>query len=184
MQHRIRFGMNVVRVGVLAALAALGCGADEVTDGGGEGSEVPRTTVVTLHPDGTETVSIHDTEPAEPSGKVITNAISRQSPCPPYGTLELHDQSTLGGNQICFVGSGTVDLRRYCRSFVRVGGLPFPICRGRWDQNVRSYFSGKYAGYLSENPTSPTDSCQSFTPWLQTDAAGWCGTHAIWVTIN
>ncbi len=179
--------MKPLTASILATIVlSLGaCGGEDVADPQSSDSPedgIRRTTIVELHPDGTETISY----PEEQATSAKSAHATARAVCPDFNALELHDEPAswgqLTGRRICFVGSGTVDLRRYCRGWNLVGG--FPICVGYWNGHVGSYWTGRTSGWLSQNASNPADSCQSFSQQVTFTTTGWCGSHAVWATIR
>ncbi|HEY5951636.1 MAG TPA: hypothetical protein VIV40_39350 [Kofleriaceae bacterium] len=146
---------------VFASACATG---DGLPDGSDRDARVTRT-VVTLHDDGTESVTQSEITVAEqqaelarnqaleedylsrPEGVAFADPPVRDGSCSWY-SLKLFDGQTYTGNYICFTGNGFVNLGNYCRTVCAAG---FCFCGGRWAGAVRAYWSGSNFGWYQSN---------------------------------
>jgi len=151
-------------------------------------AEVFTRTIVTLHEDGTETVELREVTLDAQLGDqhlrevrlvgeyeglgTAADAISRDTGCA-GSAIWIFDQANLTGNEICFVGAGTVDLEAYCLN---------GACSDRWGQNVRSYWAGVDSGLFSIGAGftcgSSQGTCQEFAPYQKSTTAYSCEQQA------
>lgn len=148
------------------SLALAGCvGAGDVETGAPQEEAQFTRTIVHLDADGSRTVKVvaitaaeqrADVEALARAGGHVTledgaehvasagQALSRDTSCL-GSSIWLFDLPNMTGNEICFSGTGTVDLRDYGRGN---GGL--------WARNVVSFWAGTRAGSLGKDSTSNT----------------------------
>lgn len=78
-----------------------------------------------------------------------SDAISQDTDClrfpPQFPLLRIYDAPNLGGNVICFAGTGITYLGLYCRTLLPTGGCD------TWSGNVASYVTGYYSVDLGES---------------------------------
>lgn len=160
-------------VSLLVAVAA-GCSSTPSEEGAPVASEQGDTvtqTLVTLHPDGTQTEIVRtltraesaaegerlmrkhaqlaanpemDEEKALGGGVHAIAVTGRYEPnCDNYDTV-IYDQYNWSGNSTCYTGSGTVDLSRACRGWISSGFRR--MCIGFWSGAVRSWLGGYRSG--------------------------------------
>jgi hypothetical protein len=129
-------------------------------------------TIVTLHPDGTQTVrqvqvpkSQSDAEKAaraareaNPAERIQTPQIAQDGSCAP-ASIWLFASAGETGTEICFSGQGTADLRDYCQLAFR------GICLTEWIDNVGSYWPGSEDGSLYIWPCKTRYNCTGPVPF-------------------
>jgi hypothetical protein len=144
-----------------AAVVAGGCldmsGDDTATDDADQAPTISRT-IVRLAEDGTRDITEEMISPAEQrqeiaartarlaSGTdVVAHAKLDQNIACDVAALWVFDGVDRGGNEICFIGSGEVNLAEFSRP---------PLCNlstcwtRNWSQAVRSYWAGYQSGYF------------------------------------
>jgi len=174
----------------LFATLALGVAACGVADPSESPSTEPATftrTVVHIQADGTETVeqttvsatqqrAEQDERARIVNGEASTRAgeadvVTRDTGCA-ASSMWMFDQTGLAGNEICFFGSGYVNLANYCRTS---NGI---FCLSTWSKAVRSYWAGTDYGLLSINsdPTCGGGGClESFSAFQKALTVSSCG---------
>jgi hypothetical protein len=176
----------------LFATLALGVAACGVADPSESPSAEPATftrTIVHIQPDGTETVEqttvtatqqraeqderarVVSGEPSKRAGEA--DVATHDTGCA-ASSMWMFDQTGLAGNEICFFGSGYVNLANYCRTS---NGL---FCLSTWSMAVRSYWAGTDSGLLSFNtdPTCNTGCYESFSPFQKALTVNFCGQNS------
>lgn len=160
----------------LVAMLALGVAACAVSEPNESTSAEPAATftrtIVHIQANGTETVEQTTVTAAEQraeqdararilSGDAsmrggVADLVALDAGCA-ASSMWLFDQTGLAGNEICFFGSGYVNLASYCRG---------SSCSSTWSKAVRSYWAGSDWGLLATNssPTCGSGGCsESFT---------------------
>lgn len=177
---------------------ATACVVDGEEPGGldvaAEEAEVFTRTIVTLHDDGTETVELREVTLDAQLGDqhlrelrlagereglgTAVDAISRDSGCA-SAAIWVFDQANLTGNEICFVGAGTVDLEAHCLN---------SACSDRWGQNVRSYWAGADSGLFSFSAGytcgSSQGTCLEFAPFQRWNTVSSCEQRARYLSLQ
>jgi hypothetical protein len=176
----------------LFATFALGVAACGVADPSESPSTEPATftrTIVHIQADGTETVEQTTITAAqqraeqdargrilggEPSTRAGESDVVTRDPGCAASSMWMFDQADLKeGNEICFFGSGYVNLANYCRT-----SNPMMVCPGTWSKAVRSYWAGTDSGLFSINnsPTCGSGGCfESFSPFQKALTVSSCG---------
>jgi hypothetical protein len=133
-------------------LIAAGCGQPLDDDGD---DQLVSQTVVTLHPDGTETVNTHMIPASQQKAEVELSYVGACS----ASSIQLFNGTSFTGTEICFEttgGIGTIDLTKY---YVCPAGK---LCYkpSTWAGRVRSYRSGTWNNnntvqqlWVQANPT-------------------------------
>jgi hypothetical protein len=175
----------------LFATLALGVAACGVADPGADPVQSPSAepdtftrTVVHIQADGTETVEqttitaaqqraeqdararILGGKASAPAGE--SDVVTHDTGCA-ASSMWMFDQTSLAGNEICFFGSGYVNLASYCRGV---------SCPSSWSKAVRSYWAGSDSGLFSTNtsPTCGSGGCfESFSPFQKALTVSSCG---------
>jgi hypothetical protein len=99
-------------------------------------------TIVTLLPDGTHTTRV---EPAPGGDGLATESLTKAGGCPASSDW-FFDEPGGQGNEICFSGTGTVDLSTFADG------------TGTWAEKIASYTTQASDGYFSANTTG-TENC-------------------------
>ncbi len=189
-----RFARSLIKlVGLTAiALPATACVMDAEEPGdidlAAAEVEIFTRTIVTLHDDGTETVEQRavtlDAQLGDQDLRELrlvgeyeglgtaADAISRDTGCA-GSAIWIFDQANLTGNEICFVGAGTVNLASYCLD---------SACSDQWDKNVRSYWAGVDSGLFSIGAGftcgSGQGTCTEFASYQKSTTASSCEQQA------
>lgn len=184
----------------LASTLALGCSAagPDGTPISGEGDATITRTIVRLNADGTETVhQVQITEAQQRADVAAREAATTPGATTPHAgekvgttseaittddgcggaSMWLFDGTNLTGNEICFIGAGTANLKSYIRQVFYAPRLPT-----HWNLAVRSYYAGNEAGDFRNSGAEFTYSF--FNAYARANTVDWNTSHADTLDLN
>ena len=91
---------------------------------------------------------------------MVTESLDLDLSCNNF-SMWMWDQDDQFGNEICFYGTGEVDLQNYCR----LGALQ---CNASWADSVKSYWAGAWAGSLRLTETAIVTAFRPYQSWSST----------------